>query len=308
MDYKYMRSLTAPMRRQVLADLNQEFNSHQFADNMDLWVESKIEQLPELFDPTSPEPERFTNAEYLEFRKSFTRKVKDYRDDLRLNDKVPSSRDFQSATFDGLFYDLFFEQFPISPFEATKAGPWDFLTLVVLPEFAHMRFTMFIPNPNSDSTDSKNADYIPALTAQDRHYGRPDTRGRKVFERIWMRSQLSEGDFALLEPLSEDNFVGIFERSAILANRRLARTLLEAISSFKVDSRTESLKNSEDIVRDLMKRAVRLTSLHSINEMPIEALQPKVAKMLIEANKALGNNEYEAKNLFNRPRPTILLD
>jgi hypothetical protein len=167
---------------------------------------------------------------------------------------------------------------------------------------------MFVPNPNNDSADSKNADFVPSLTSQDRHYGRPDTRGRKVFERIWMRAQLSEGDFALLEPLSEDNFVGIFERSAILANRRLARTLLEAICSFKVDCRTESLKQSEDVVRDLLKRAVRLTSLHSINEMPIEALQPKVAQMLIEANKALGNNEYQANNLFNRPRPTILFD
>lgn len=94
-----------------------------------------------------------------------------------------------------------YDSLRISPADAGHEGPWNFITLVLLPDVAAERF---------------------ANLSQERMLGSP----RNVFRRVWVRHAVV-GDLIAdhSNPLSEDELVGLFERSALARNRPLIRAL-----------------------------------------------------------------------------------
>lgn len=116
----------------------------------------------------------------------------------------------------------------IIPSDASHEGPWAFLTLVLLPDFAVMRFP-------------------------DRHPARMLGGRRNVFRRVWWRQHIL-GDLSTREgvrPLGEDEMVNIFERSKMARNHNLARELARAILDYPGDNRSEFTRRLTRRVRAL---------------------------------------------------------
>lgn len=112
----------------------------------------------------------------------------------------------------------------IIPADAAHPETWNFLTLVVLPDVALTRFPTLI---------------------EERALGGP----RNVLRRAWTRWEVL-GDLLMEgEPLmGEDELVGLLERTAVARNRRLARTLAEAVIRYG------GRRARSEYARDLYKR------------------------------------------------------
>lgn len=120
------------------------------------------------------------------------------------------------ATLDRAAFDLaagkaLHESMRIIPGDAAHGEVWNFLTTVVLPDVAVLRFPDMHP---------------------DRMYG----GNRNTFWRIWIRRD-TLGDLTdrYARPLGEDEMTGLFERSAMARNRPLIRALATTVMEYAGD-------------------------------------------------------------------------
>ncbi|MFI6233507.1 hypothetical protein ACIBD9_08105 [Micromonospora sp. NPDC050784] len=113
-----------------------------------------------------------------------------------------------SAAYDLQLGRVLHQELDILPADAAHAGTWSFLSLVVLPDVAVVRF--------------------PTLHV-DRLIGTP----RNALRRTWMREDVL-GDLmhSSDRPLGEDELVGLFERTSLARNRRLIRRLAVAVQAY----------------------------------------------------------------------------
>lgn len=103
----------------------------------------------------------------------------------------------------------------VNPADAGHDAVWAFLTLVVLPDVAAARF--------------------PSL-----HEGRMLGGQRNTFRRLWIRDRVV-GDLMAEapNPLGEDEMVGIFERSELSRNPKLARAMARTVLESGAKNRSE---------------------------------------------------------------------
>jgi hypothetical protein len=112
------------------------------------------------------------------------------------------------AAFDRYLGRALHERLDILPADASHSGTWSFLTLIVMPDIALLRFPGMHP---------------------DRLYG----GRRNVLRRTWYRQEVL-GDLmhASDRPLAEDELVGLLERTALARNRALVRRLALAVLTY----------------------------------------------------------------------------
>jgi hypothetical protein len=130
----------------------------------------------------------------------------------------------QAAAFDLALGRTLHEHLRIVPADAAHDETWSFLTLIVFPDVAVLRFP-------------------------DRHVDRLIGAKRNVLRRTWYRQEVL-GDLlhSTDRPLGEDELVGLFERSAVARNRALIRRLAVAVLAY--DGRAAR----SEWARDLYKR------------------------------------------------------
>jgi hypothetical protein len=135
----------------------------------------------------------------------------------------------QAAAFDLALGHTLHEQLQIVPADAAHDETWSFLTLVVFPDVAVLRF----PGMHSD-----------------RLIGSP----RNVLRRTWLRQEVL-GDLlhSTEHPLGEDELVGLFERSALARNHALIRRLAVAVLAY------EGPMARSEWARELFKRVTFTT-------------------------------------------------
>lgn len=107
----------------------------------------------------------------------------------------------------------------IVPADAAHEGTWSFLTLVVFPDIAAIRF--------------------PDLHAN-RFIGTPRNALRRSWQRYELLGELSHGS---QRALGEDELVGLFERTALVRNRRLAMALARRVLSYDGPNRSQWARN-----------------------------------------------------------------
>jgi hypothetical protein len=130
----------------------------------------------------------------------------------------------QVAAFDLALGRALHEHLQIIPADAAHDETWSFLTLVVFPDVALLRFP-------------------------DMHVDRLIGTARNVLRRTWFRQEVL-GDLlhSTDRPLGEDELVGLFERSALARNHALIRRLAVAVLAY--DGPTAR----SEWARDLYKR------------------------------------------------------
>jgi hypothetical protein len=119
------------------------------------------------------------------------------------------------AAFDLTIGSALHDALQIIPGDAAHDEVWNFLTLVVLPDVAVLRFPDMHP---------------------DRMFG----TNRNALRRAWLRRDVL-GDLTdrYRRPLGEDEMVGLFERSAMARNRPLIRALGSAVMEYEGPARSE---------------------------------------------------------------------
>lgn len=121
--------------------------------------------------------------------------------------------------------------------EALRDDVWAFIATILAPDIVIWRFSE---------------------TAQERFRGGV----RNAFQRLWMRGRvLDRGEdhperWLLVEQLTEDALVQIFERASIAGNKRLARTIAETWVLFAEQEGRSSME-------DIMRRAMKLVRLRN---------------------------------------------
>ncbi|WP_181311186.1 hypothetical protein [Nocardioides campestrisoli] len=137
-------------------------------------------------------------------------------------ERVTSDKD--KAEFDAALGRSLHAALDIVPADAAHEGTWSFLTLVVFPDVAAARFPDF-------------------------HIKRFIGAPRNALRRPWQRQEIL-GDLAETgrRPLGEDELVGLFERTALVRNRRLARALAARVLAYDGPNRS-------NWARDLYKLA-----------------------------------------------------
>lgn len=130
----------------------------------------------------------------------------------------------QAAAFDLTLGRTLHKHLRIIPADAAHNETWSFLTLVVFPDVAVIRFP-------------------------DMHVNRLIGTPRNVLRRTWFRREVL-GDLldSTGRPLGEDELVGLFERSALARNRELIRRLAAAVLAY------DGPAARSEWARDLYKR------------------------------------------------------
>ena len=165
-----------------------------------------------------------------------------------------------AAAWDRAVGEALHDNMSIIPSDAGHPGPWAFMTLVLLPDIAQLRFSK--PHP-------------------ERLLG----THRNTFRRCWWRHHILGGDStpAGAEPLGEDELVNIFERSRMARDHRLARYLATAIVEYQHRDRSDFARRltrsvrartgvllldaiSESDLRELIKKEAALAAAGSSGE------------------------------------------
>jgi hypothetical protein len=155
---------------------------------------------------------------------------------------VPRS---QAAAFDLRLGRALHEHLRVMPADAAHGETWSFLTLVVFPDVAVIRFP-------------------------DMHVDRLIGTQRNVLRRTWFRQEVL-GDLlhSTDRPLGEDELVGLFERNSLARNRALIRRLAAAVLGYN-----GPLARSE-WARDLYKRVTFATGprlLDALSDAELDAI------------------------------------
>lgn len=150
-----------------------------------------------------------------------------------------------AAKFDLAIGRVLHDALQIIPSDAAHDEVWNFLTLVVFPDIAVLRFP-------------------------DMHPSRMLGSKRNALRRAWLRRD-TFGDLTdrYPRPLGEDEMVGLFERSAMARNRPLIRALGSAVMEYSGPARSEW-------ARALYKRVRYSTGPRSLDGFTEEDLAPLI--------------------------------
>jgi hypothetical protein len=202
-------------------------------------------------------PTRVTEGELAELRSTVL-------DIARANGFPQPQPRGRQTLFDRQLAVYLWERMCLVPAEAAAGGVWSFLSLVLLPDVAAWRYPERHPM---------------RFIGRDVMIG---TANRHVFGRLWARAYVFGPD--LLHRLIEDNFEGIFGRPAFGGNVRLARaigiTMVRTIDDHKVT-------NSQELLRDAMKRLLRLASIVRFNALDDDQLNAVLDDAFTESANAL---------------------
>lgn len=151
----------------------------------------------------------------------------------------------QAAAFDLTLGRILHERLRIIPADAAHDETWSFLTLVVFPDVAVLRFS-------------------------DMHVDRLIGAPRNVLRRTWFRQEVL-GDLlhSTERPLGEDELVGLFERSALARNHALIRRLAVAVLAY------DGPMARSEWARDLYKRVTFSTGprlLDALSDAELDAI------------------------------------
>lgn len=168
------------------------------------------------------------------------------------------------SLFDRQLAVYLWEHMHLVPAEAAVGGVWSFLSLVLLPDVAAWRYPERHPG---------------RFIGRDIMIG---TSNRHVFGRLWVRAYVFGPE--LLHRLIEDNFEGIFGRPAFGGSVRVARAIgtamVHTIDEYKVS-------NSQELLRDAMKRLLRLASIVRFNALDDDQLDALLNEVFITSANAL---------------------
>ncbi len=135
--------------------------------------------------------------------------------------------------------------------DAAADGVWAYLTLLIMPDVAVTRFP-------------------------DRHPSRMLGGYRNVFRRTWWRQSVLEGVHVPdgIRPLGEDELVGIFERSKLARDHRLARALASVVLGYQGRDRSAFTRRLAILVR--RETGARVLDMLSEQELTnlVESLSP----------------------------------
>lgn len=135
--------------------------------------------------------------------------------ELAAVDDLPRFAKVNRAKFDALVGRTLYGAMDINPGDAGHDTVWSFMTLVVLPDVAILRFP-------------------------DLHQERMLGGNRNMFRRLWIRQHVLGDLMSTSEnPLGEDELVGIFERSELSRNHALARSMARVVLDSRAGNRSE---------------------------------------------------------------------
>jgi hypothetical protein len=281
-----MRGLTKPVASRLYNDFERLLTESKGAARgvaIDTFVIENLNSSAFTVDPMSPAQDRWTVNDYMDFRTkalaAFARAKAVFA-----SGNLDAAQNKASRLIDIELYKLFQADFPISPYEAGAESTWEYLSLVVLPDLVLERH----PMKKNETFDEDEIDQ--GTTANSGTLALPIRfRGgeRNAFRRIWIRSYAVSEDLYLLESALEDNLVAIFERTRVAQNPRVSRSALASIAALR-NSTQQKIPRLEDIVRDAMKRVVRLMSVKNLDVLPIEDLEALILDTFIESASEFG--------------------
>jgi hypothetical protein len=143
-----------------------------------------------------------------------------------------------------------YERMGLVPAEASSSGVWSFLSLVLLPDVAVWRF------PERHRNRFIGSDVM---------IGTPN---RHVFGRLWARTYVFGS--SLIPHLLEDNIEGILGRPTFGGSPRIARAIGNALVCAVAE---HGVTNSQNLLRDAMKRLRRLAYLVSFDTLDDDQLR-----------------------------------
>lgn len=267
-EYRNMRILSPAARTQIIAELQREYAETQFKFPLDDWAKDRVRTFSHSYDSTAQDSNRWGDEDYLNFRKMNWGRIRDLLAEFKADGRPIRKNEMQSSLFDQQFYALLRDHFPVSPYEASRPGVWEYLTFVVLPDVAHLRFDMFVEGEKS-SPSSAQTIVTQSANIRDRHFGGE----RNTFKRLWVRSVIAGDRIPWLNLLTEDNLFSFFDRPNLLQNREKAEYIFEALCTFRYFAMQSGLGGQEAIIRDFLKRIVRLMPLRNLDALPNESFK-----------------------------------
>ena len=267
-EYRNMRILSPAARTQIIAELQREYAETQFKFPLDDWAKDRVSTFSHSYDSTAQDSNRWGDEDYLNFRKMNWGRIRDLLAEFKADGRPIRKNEMQSSLFDQQFYALLRDNFPVSPYEASRPGVWEYLTFVVLPDVAHLRFDMFVEGEKS-SLSSAQTIVTQSANIRDRHFGGE----RNTFKRLWVRSVIAGDRIPWLNLLTEDNLFSFFDRPNLLQNREKAEYIFEALCTFRHFAMQSGLGGQEAIIRDFLKRIVRLMPLRNLDALPNESFK-----------------------------------
>lgn len=148
------------------------------------------------------------------------------------------------AEFDNALGVALHRELNILPADAAHEDTWSFLSLVVFPDVAVLRF----PQLHRDRLLGTN---------------------RNVLRRTWQRQEVLGSLLQRDEgALGEDELVGLFERTALIRNRELVRCVVEAVHSYKGANRSQwARKLYKAVTFQTGARVLDVLDEHSMREL-----------------------------------------
>jgi DNA-binding Lrp family transcriptional regulator len=172
---------------------------------------------------------------------------------------------------------------PITPHEASQEDAWTYLTCCWLLDVAVWRF----------GADADERRFIGNVN-------------RNTFRRLWWRREVLGAEVPL-DRLGEDELVSIMERPTIASDRRLARGIATRFLAV-VDA--EDGVERMHLMREAMKRLMRLTPFLSFYALGDDELEAVVSTAFESSNAALKGVEAKAPKAANsiapEPSPAVV--
>jgi hypothetical protein len=172
---------------------------------------------------------------------------------------------------------------PMTPHEASQEDAWTYLTCCWLLDVAVWRF----------GTDADERRFIGNVN-------------RNTFRRLWWRREVLGAEVPL-DRLGEDELVSIMERPTIASDRRLARGI--ASRFLAVVEAADGVERMH-LMREAMKRLMRLTPFVSFHALRDDELDAMVSTAFESANAALKGLEAPALKALGsiapEPSPAVV--
>lgn len=166
-----------------------------------------------------------------------------------------------SASYDSRLGTILHSSLQIVPADAASEDVWNFLSLMLFPDFLYQRF------PN---------------LSDERCLGTP----RNTLRRVWLRREILGDLLTAGSPiLGEDELVGIFERTAFVRNRRLVRVVAEVVLDYKGNGARS------EFARRLYKRVRMSTGPYFWDVVSIEQLRSNVERAADQIGQQMQSNE-----------------
>ena len=193
-----------------------------------------------------------STSDYLEI----ARRINEIGENISVDVWIKGPQQKQIA-FDKKVTECILEIFPMTPYEAACRDVWSYITLRVLPEYAHWRF------PN----ESNNPEW-------ERYLGFE----RNTFRRLWWRAHMLGADLAVL--LQEDDLVQMFERTESIGSNKL---LMQSIARFALEHEAEirSLGGKSSAIytetAKSLRRSMVIVGYEAMNESELDSYVRKHA-------------------------------